>query len=227
MTTPDASRSQQSNSDDCPPFDFMEVMMHGNDKLRRINLWAGMISRSLKITLPALRQRYVPQESARIRLFGHDDHPSIIIVQTGRRSGEGAVKIKVGGRSLAARLGAMPGAGKNKSIGMAKSENTRNLKQRHGIFSRACYREFVAPGGRPLQVGNACLGAASSAMAFAGVQFIFEPRGGFSDTVSFIPQAGKDYEVMTYRNGDTCSVMVYEIQPCGDEIRLLPIPVNY
>lgn len=216
-----------SNSDDCPAFDFMEVTMHGNDKLWLINIWAGMISRGIQTNLPVLRQRYLPQESARIRLFGHDDSPSIIVVQTGRRSGQGAVKVKVGGRSLADKLRAMRGAIQNKSIGMAKSENTRNLKHRNGMFSRACYREFVAPGGRPLQVENAFLGAASSAMAFAGVQFIFEPRGGFSDTVSFVPQAGKDYEVMTYRHGDTCSVMVYEIQQLADEIRLVPIPVSY
>lgn len=201
--------------------------MHGNDKLWFIRRWGDVISRGVKTNLPVLRQRYLPQESARIRLFGHDETPSIIVVQTGRREGNSAVKVKVGGKSLADLIGAMVGALKNKSIGMAETENTRNLKYRNGVFSRACYREFVAPGGTPLKVENAFLGEASSAMAFAGVQFIFEPRGGFSDTVSFVPQAGKDYEVMTYRNGNTCSVLVYEVQQLAGETRLVRIPVNY
>lgn len=206
---------------------FMEVAMRGNDELWFSKILAGMILPGVKTHLPVLRQRYLPEESARIRLFGHAATPSIIVVQTGRRGGNGAVKVKVGGHGLVARLGALLGVIRNQSIGIARTENTRSLKRRNGIFSRACYREFVAPGGKPLQVENAFLGAASSAMAFAGAQFIFQPHGGFSDTVAFVPQAGKDYEVLTYCNGNTCSVLVYEIQQLAGETRLLPIPLNY
>lgn len=201
--------------------------MHSQNNKLLIKELFGIVSGRGRTKKPVLRRRYQPQESARVRLFGQHGQPSVMVVQTGRASEDSTLKVNVGGGSLADVLGSMLGAVRNEGIGIAETENTRNLKKRNSIFSKAYYREFVIPGGKPLQLENAFSGMACAATNFSAVQFIFRQRSGASHAVSFIPQAGKDYEVSTYKNGESCTVMVYEIQGRRGGTRLVPVPVDY
>lgn len=185
-----------------------------------------MLSGCVTTELPTASQAYNPNDSARIRLFGQNQKPTIMIVQTGQDTDSKSVTVNVGGGAGDA-FGSMLGMVKNESIGIAKTENTRNLASQNGILSKAFYREFVIPAGKPVKIRTAFIGLANvNQMPAVGTAINYNQGSCVSDTVSFIPQAGKDYEVGSYKNGNSCSVIVFNIQTVKGKTALVPIQVQ-
>lgn len=185
---------------------------------------AALLAGCASTQLPASSQQYDAGESARIRLYGQNGKPSTMWVQTG--GGGQPVEVKVGG-SLGDALGSMVGAVKNESIGIAETENSRRLNARDGMLSKAFYREFVVPAGKPLQVSNAFIGLTHvQSMPFGGPQLVHRQRSCSSSKIRFIPRAGKDYEVSTYQSGNACTVIVFEIQTSAGKTALVPVTVE-
>ena len=173
--------------------------------------------------LPATSQNYNPSNSARIRLFGQNQKPSIMEVQMDQNENSRPVKINVGG-GLGDAFGSFVGATKSDSIGMAETENTRNLASKDGLLSKAFYREFVIPAGRQVKVYSSFIGLSTSyPMASTDTAVTYRQRSCTSGTVSFVPQAGKDYEVGFNNNGNVCSVVVFDIQTIEGKTTLVPI----
>lgn len=56
---------------------------------------------------------------------------------------------------------------------------------------------------------------------------IYQQDSCKSRTVSFTPQAGKDYEVVSYFNQYGCAVMVLDIQTREGKTVLVPIKTYY
>ncbi|MBS7778813.1 hypothetical protein [Acidovorax sp. CCYZU-2555] len=197
--------------------------------MRKIGLLApGFLSRvagAMKVKSTAAAQPGPSGDSARIRLFGQRSRPAVMFIQ----SPLGAhTLVKIGNGGLAAILASLVGRGKSAGMGIAQSEHTRSLIQRNRLFSRVDYWEFSIPGGKPVQIENLLSGMKSSEpVSFTGVQLIFHQRNFVRDAVSFIPQAGKDYEVGIHKNGGMCTVMVYEVQTTGSGLRLVPVAVDY
>lgn len=176
--------------------------------------------------MPADTQHYNPDTSARIRLFGQNGRPSIMIVQIGRGNDVKTEEINVGGGAGDA-FSSMLGISKNNSIGIPGTENTKNLANQNGILSKAFYREFVIPANRPVKVENAYIGLANiTPMSAQGGSHYYQEGSCTSNMVSFVPQAGKDYEVGSYLTRNGCSVMVFEIQKDGEKTMLIPIKLN-
>jgi hypothetical protein len=176
--------------------------------------------------LPVESQHYDPNNSARIRLFGQNQKPSSMEVQMGQGADAKPVQITVGG-SFGDAFGSFLRVTKNESIGIAETENTRNLAARNGILSKAFYREFVIPAGRPVKVRNSFIGL-TSVTPLAGGGSITQQQGSCSSgTVSFVPQAGKDYEVGFYKFAGACSVVVFDIQTVDGKTTLVPLPVEH
>jgi hypothetical protein len=149
-----------------------------------------------------------------------------MVVQTGQGTDAKSVEINVGG-SLGDAFGSFMRMSKNNSIGIAETENTQNLASQDGILSKAFCREFVIPAGRTVKVRNAFIGLATAHYSPAtGMTIIQQESSCSSATVSFVPQAGKDYEAVSYKNGNSCSVMVFEIQTIGGSTMLVPIQVK-
>jgi hypothetical protein len=170
--------------------------------------------------MPPESQHYSPGDSARIRLFGQNGRPSIMEVQIDPNAGVKPLKVHVGG-SLGDAFGSLVGVSKNDSIGMAETENTRNLASRDGLASKAFYREFVIPADKRVCVYNAFIPVSS--VATPGGTVNYQRSNCSSGTICFIPQAGKDYEVGFNKNGDTCSVSVFNIQTIEGKTMLVPL----
>lgn len=172
--------------------------------------------------MPADTQHYNPETSARIRLFGQNGKPTIMIVQIGQGGDAKTEEINVGGGAGDA-FGSLLGMSKNDSIGIPATENTQNLAAHNGILSKAFYREFVIPAGKPVKVNNAYIGLASIAPLAQGGTLYSHEGDCSSNTVSFTPQAGHDYEVGSYLNGNGCSVIVFNIKNTDGKVSLIPI----
>lgn len=197
--------------------------------MRKISLLApGFLSRvagAMKVKSAAAARPGPCGDSARIRLFGQKGRPAVMFIQSPQ--GERTL-VKIGDGGLGEILASLVGRGKSAGMGIAQSENTRSLMQRNRLSSRVGCWEFSIPGGTPVQIENLLSGMKSSEpITFTGVQLIFRQRNFVRDAVSFIPQAGKDYEVGIYKNGGVCTVMVYEVQTSGSDIRLVPVAVDY
>ncbi|MEG1768947.1 MAG: hypothetical protein RR311_10805 [Comamonas sp.] len=172
---------------------------------------------------PTSSQNYNQENSAKVRLYGLNQKPSIMTVQTGHGANGRVVKYSVGG-NIADAFDHFICVGKNESVGIAETENTRNIKSGDGILSKAFYREFVIPAGRPVEVENAFVGL--TALPFAGKGVVQSQGSCSSAKVRFTPEAGRDYEVCTYRSGNSCTVMVFEIQTLAGAATLVPIQEN-
>lgn len=184
---------------------------------------ALLLSACATTHLPAISQQYDPSNSARIRLFGQNGKPSFMIVEVSERK---TIEVTVGG-SAGDAFSSFLGTTKNESIGISETENTKNIQQRGSLLSKVFYREFVIPAGRKLQVRNAFIELG---------HFYHRPGGSIamvknsvscsSQIVSFVPEAGKDYEVGSYRNGRQCSVMVFEIHNQQGRVLSSPIEID-
>ncbi len=184
---------------------------------------ALLLSACATTHLPAISQQYDPSNSARIRLFGQNGKPSFMTVEIPQGN---TVEVTVGG-SAGDAFDSFLGTEKNESIGISETENTKNIQQRGSLLSKVFYREFVIPAGRKLQVRNAFIELG---------HFYHRPGGSIamvrnsvscsSQIVSFVPEAGKDYEVGSYRNGRQCSVMVFEIRNQQGTVLSSPIEID-
>lgn len=172
--------------------------------------------------MPASTQHYNPETSARIRLFGQNGRPSIMFVQIGQGNAAKTEKITVGG-SLGDAFGSMLGMSKNESIGMPATENTQNLAAQNGILSKAFYREFVIPAGKPVKVQGAYIGLSSITPLAQGGSLYYHEGDCSSNMVSFVPQAGQNYEVDSYLSGNGCSVVVFDIKSTDGKVSLIPV----
>ena len=196
--------------------------MHLKNKNFLVSVLVIMLSGCVTTELPDASQHYNPNESARIRLFGQNGRPSIMVVQIGQGADAKSVEVNVGG-GLGDAFGSLLRMSKNESIGIAETESTRNLASRDGILSKAFYREFVIPAGKRVEVRNAFIGLTNVDSNPATGRTIVQWQGNCtSDTVFFTPQAGKDYEV-GFIDAKTCTAMVFEVQTIGGETTLAPI----
>ena len=182
-----------------------------------------MLSACATTQMPATSQHYDPSDSARIRLFGQNGTPSIMTVQMPDNK---TVEVNVGG-GVGDAFGSLLGTVKSESIGISETENTRNLQQGGGLLSKVFYREFVIPAGREVQVKNAFIGLTNvNHNPGSGLTMIQKQGNCSSQIVTFVPEAGKDYEVGSYKNGPQCSVMVFEIQKQNGTSELRPVEIK-
>ncbi|MFA4914626.1 MAG: hypothetical protein WC590_13415 [Burkholderiaceae bacterium] len=192
-------------------------------KILIVTTLALMLSACATTQLPATSQHYDPSDSARIRLFGQNGKPAIMTVEV---SPGKTVEVNVGGGAGDA-FGSLLGTVKSESIGISDTQNTENLQQGRGILSKVFYREFVIPAGRQVQVKNAFIGLTNvTPNPGAGITTIHKQGSCQSQVVSFVPQAGKDYEVGSYKTGAQCSVMVFEIQQQQGKTVLKPVEIQ-
>ena len=149
---------------------------------------------------------YDAQSQARIRLFGQNEKPTIMDMcrPDGKRQ-----RINVGG-SLGDAFSSFTRTASNHSIGIAPSQATRQLADQDGILSKALYREFVIPAGKPVNVQAAYVGLTTQYTTPTHT-VIWRPGGCRSAKVSFVPQAGHDYEVVSLQRGRRCGITVFDL----------------
>lgn len=158
---------------------------------------------------------------SRIRVFGQngafaDLHAGSTCIK--RRGGE-----RVSG-SLGSALGSLVGNISNVSLGIPETATTRNLRLKDGIASKAYFREYVIPAGvrTSLRLGFRDV---SSFYEVGNVTYS-DVSPSCSGAISFVPEAGQDYEVGFSWAGPTCQLSVNRVVQEGADVVLLPVPVE-
>ncbi|MDR0735380.1 MAG: hypothetical protein LBF51_00870 [Zoogloeaceae bacterium] len=108
-------------------------------------------------TQPTHETAHDSERTARIRLFGQNQKPSIMTVGRDCAAGENGHEINVGG-GLGDAFRSFAGSAANEGLGIPETGTTRQLSQRDGILSKAFYREFIIPAGKPVHVRAAFIG---------------------------------------------------------------------
>lgn len=163
---------------------------------------------------PVVRQNtpYLPEQQARIRLYGQNQKPTIMTANIDCASKGNWQKVNVGG-SMGDAFGSFVGTAKSHSIGIPETETSRNIGKKNGLLSKAVFREFAIQAGKPVNVSAAYIGLTTVSQSPQRT-VIFHEGSCRSATASFVPQAGRDYEVIGLK-GRGCGVAVYEISANG------------
>ena len=150
---------------------------------------------------------YNPDKHSRVRVYGQNGRPAEMFVTI-----EGKTeKVNVGG-SLGQAFSSFIGTKDNESIGIPETEFSKDPSQFGGFLSKAFFKEFVVPAGMEIKVKNSILGTQHRHEdKVFNRTVIYNFKGCSGDMVTFIPQAGKDYEVVPFPSKD-CGVTVYEIK---------------
>ncbi|OAM28362.1 MULTISPECIES: hypothetical protein [Eikenella] len=168
---------------------------------------------------------YDSNTQARVRLYGQNEKPTIMVsgidCEAEDRRARRGHKVNVGG-SLGDALGSFAGTVKSRSLGMPETAHSKSIGQMNGVLSRAFFREYAVPAGKAVNVQAAYIGLRN--MPEPTMQHITIQNEGSCNTrmASFVPQAGRDYEVIGL-SGRRCAVSVYEV---GAQGQLKPVALQ-
>lgn len=147
---------------------------------------------------------YDSSQDSRIRLFGQNGKPTVMRSDINCETRAKGTKINVGGGASDA-FKSFTGTASNQSIGIPETYASQNLKSMNGILSKAFFKEFVIKAGEPVNVTGALIG--TSVETPSQIMFV----KGCSSTVAFVPQAGRDYEVLGNQTNRQCDILIKEI----------------
>ena len=137
---------------------------------------------------------YDSQSQARIRLYGQNGKPSYAYTGIDCDTNRKGTKIGVGG-SLGDAFGSLVGASSSQSMGIPETEISKNVGKMNGIASRAFFREFAVPAGKPVNAQTFYIGLTNT--LHTPTHTIIQYEGSCSSNIaSFVPQAGHDYEIV-------------------------------
>lgn len=177
------------------------------------------------IAMADTAEPYDSNSQARVRLFGQNQKPTFMTTNINCETNKKGGKVNVGA-SLSGAFGSLLGTVKNKSIGIPETENTQMLSQRNGILSKAYYQEFAVVAGKPVNVEAAYIGLTTTSTDGRGSQIINKEGSCTSNIASFMPKAGRDYEVIGL-DGRGCGVAVLEVvKNAPDQVALQDIPLS-
>ena len=163
---------------------------------------------------------YDSQSQARIRLYGQNGKPSYAYTGIDCDTNRKGTKIGVGG-SLGDAFGSLVGASSSQSIGIPETEISKNVGKMNGLASRAFFREFAIPAGKPVNAQTFYIGLTNTLRS--PTLTVTQYEGSCSSNIaSFVPQAGHDYEIVGSK-GRSCGVSVFEVGAQGE---LTPVAVE-
>ena len=163
---------------------------------------------------------YDSQSQARIRLYGQNGKPSYAYTNVDCESNPKGTKIGVGG-SLGDAFGSLVGASSSQSMGIPETEISKNVGKMNGLASRAFFREFAVPAGKPVNAQTFYIGLTNTLRS--PTLTVTQYEGSCSSNIaSFVPQAGHDYEIVGSK-GRSCGVNVFEVGAQGE---LTPVAVE-
>ena len=163
---------------------------------------------------------YDSQSQARIRLYGQNGKPSYAYTNVDCESNPKGTKIGVGG-SLGDAFGSLVGASSSQSMGIPETEISKNVGKMNGLASRAFFREFAIPAGKPVNAQTFYIGLTNT--RHTETHTVIQHEGSCSSNMaSFVPQAGHDYEIVGSK-GRSCGVSVFEVGAQGE---LTPVAVD-
>ena len=163
---------------------------------------------------------YNPATHARIRLFGQNGQSTIMYSGIDCGAGIEGEKTNVGG-GLGDALASLLLVKENEVLGIPPTEATKNLSKRDGILSKAFYKEIAIPAGKPVNLQTFPIEVLGpTPQKGQRVVLLREPSCTSPMMLSFIPEAGKDYEVLgAWANNEKCPYpVVFEVTQEADRV---------
>lgn len=159
---------------------------------------------------------YDPSTQARIRIYGQNGKPTKMTYNIECSKPKSGERINLGG-SLGNAFASMVGAVSNKSLGMPETAYSKNISEMNGVMSKAFFQEFAVNAGQMVSVQTAFIQLPPAAAS--GTTVYYKNQSCRSSAVSFVPQAGHDYEIVGAL-GAACAVTVYEVKADGSETEI-------
>lgn len=165
-----------------------------------------------------------PSTISRIRLFGQNGATAFLYRDSSCIRGFFSDGVEKASGSMGAAFSSFIGQVSNESLGIPETETSLNLSSKDGLLSKAYFREYEIPAGKPssLRLGFQNV---SSFYVMHGVSH--ETRGAScSGDISFTPRAGADYEASFSWEGRLCRTGVNEVVVKDGKTELVPVPVT-
>ncbi|MDO5686563.1 MAG: hypothetical protein Q4G42_04130 [Neisseria sp.] len=172
---------------------------------------AAALSGCIATELSTAQKIYNPETDARVRLYGQNGRPAMMVVEHNGSS----EKITVGG-GMGQAFGSMLGVKGNESIGMPDSPLSSDPSGHSKLLSRAFFKEFIVPAGSKVTVNNSIHNLHGAHAAAAQANGMIVRYNGSSVTcesekIVFTPAAGKDYEVAPVSTDRRCGVTLFQL----------------
>lgn len=161
----------------------------------------------------------VPQ--ARIRMYGQNQKPTNMEYSFNGHT----VKISTGDLvscAFAFRFGRF-GKPKSSSIGIPATKTLKIMRQHNRALSKLYYQEFTIPANVPVIFSNSVIDLANVNDTHGNDKIVTYQPSCNGNKVTFVAQAGKDYEVIAPSTSAKCGVTIQEVLPDG---RVVPLTAN-
>ncbi|WP_410498657.1 hypothetical protein [Chitinibacter sp. S2-10] len=165
---------------------------------------------------------------SRIRMYGQNGALALIFPGLScTKSAWGKEGIHVSG-GMGQAFSSFIGAVDNLSLGMPETEVSKNVSRKDGILSKAYYQEHEIPAGQitSLALGFQDVSAFHRSTAHGITTTYSSSSPGCSSDISFIPEAGADYEVGFTMQGRRCYVEIFKLTKTDTETDMTPVPIQ-
>jgi hypothetical protein len=161
---------------------------------------------------------------SRLRLFGQNGATAFLYRDSSCIRGMFSDGVEKASGGMSSAFGSLIGSVSNVSLGIAETETSQNLARKDGFFSKAYFREYEVPAGKP----------SSLRLGFQDVSPFYVANGVRYDSVSpschgditFTPRAGEDYEAAFSWEGKRCSISINQVIAKDGKTELVPVPVT-
>lgn len=193
-------------------------------------LYAGLL-----FALPCLAQQTpqatepatsaTPAPPSRIRMFGQNGITAVLFRGSTCVKSVWSEDAEKASGGMGSAFNSFLGRVSSSSLGMPETEASRNLSSLDWPLAKAYFREYAIPADQPssMRLGFIALSVPSPPAAYGGGMSYTGPSCHLE--ISFVPGAGKDYEVAFTRQRSTCRAIVNELVRNGDAIELMPVPI--
>jgi hypothetical protein len=118
----------------------------------------------------------------------------------------------------------------NTSLGIPETEISRNLSSRDGLLSKAYFREYLIPADQPssMRLGYRDVSVFDLPAPRDVPMMLWQTNVSRScnGAISFVPGAGKDYEVAFTWQDSSFRAFVNGVVRNGATVELIPVPVS-
>ncbi|MGI3295325.1 hypothetical protein ACRPFF_04475 [Neisseria sp. SLRRB23] len=165
------------------------------------------VSACVSTELSSANKPYNPSSDARIRLYGQNGRPTVLTIDPKGK----AEKVVVGG-GMGQSMASLFHLKGNESIGMPESEFSKNPSQFNNIGSNAFFKEFIVPANVEIALKNT-INAPAHVMKNAQGNTVYKRYLSCdAGTLTFKPEAGKDYEAVPAPSTHQCGIQLIELQ---------------
>lgn len=155
---------------------------------------------------------------ARIRMYGQNGKPTNM-----KYSFNGHTVKKSTGDSAGGAFASMLGMAKNSGIGIPATKTLKIMRQNNLALSKLYYQKYTIPADVPVIFSNSVIDLANINDTHGNDKIVTYQPSCKGNKLTFVAQAGKDYEVIASSTSAQCGMTIQEVLSDG---RVVPLTAN-